>query len=399
MDQSKARIGFLPDRADVIGRVRETWRWLRKHGQAAWRTVLEGWRKVWLALQKCWRAPWLWLMERGWPTQFIDKITNPPRWIFLLCFLVLVAIAVPLFFVWLPVALVDGRADDLHKLLLAAAGLASVPFFIWRAWIADGQRKTGNEAHFRDFLKNAVDQLGAERKDGTSNIEHRIGAIYALEKLARDCKPLHWPVMEILCSYVKRHAPISVIDPWLVRPVREDVQVALTVIGRRSEMQRRWEADNSAELAPKRLKLMNCCLHKAELDGLNFDHADFRSSNMCGATLEKTQFRKAYLNKVILDGETVLTGADFEEAILEGAYLEGATFKEAKLCRAELKSALLRGAYLDNAIGLELQQLEAAHGDGSTGLPSYIDRKPASWEDDGDMIAEDDNEYSSIRDG
>jgi len=38
------------------------------------------------------------------------------------------------------------------------------------------------------------------------NFEVRLGAIYALEKLAREDLDLHWPIMETLCAYIRQNA-------------------------------------------------------------------------------------------------------------------------------------------------------------------------------------------------
>jgi len=105
-------------------------------------------------------------------------------------------------------------------------GLLSAPFLVWRTWIADRQRHIGQEELYTGLLVRAVEQLGATREEKKSreisdgegktkvetitetvpNTEVRLGAIYALEKLARDYEPLHWPIMEILCAYVRKNA-------------------------------------------------------------------------------------------------------------------------------------------------------------------------------------------------
>jgi len=106
------------------------------------------------------------------------------------------------------------------------------------------------------------------------NLEVRIGAIYALERIARDSLRDHIQIMEILCAYIRENAPASealeLQEPtewlegetqngdglssflqknWLmpyhtaladIRP-RADVQTALTVIGRRSRPQKETE--------------------------------------------------------------------------------------------------------------------------------------------------------------
>src|SRR3982751_6161439 len=40
-------------------------------------------------------------------------------------------------------------------------------------------------------------------KGGGPNLEVRLGAIYALERIPRDSERDHWPIMEVLCAYVR----------------------------------------------------------------------------------------------------------------------------------------------------------------------------------------------------
>ena len=115
--------------------------------------------------------------------------------------------------------------DDINKLLLGLAGLIGAPFVIWRVTIAaranriaadtaKENSRIAQENLYTTLLTKAVEQLGATREEKVSakgddgkieteiktvpNTEVRLGAIYALEKLARDYEPLHWPIMEIL---------------------------------------------------------------------------------------------------------------------------------------------------------------------------------------------------------
>jgi len=37
----------------------------------------------------------------------------------------------------------------------------------------------------------------------------RLGGIYALERIANESEQDHWPIMEVLCTYVRNVAPIK----------------------------------------------------------------------------------------------------------------------------------------------------------------------------------------------
>jgi hypothetical protein len=240
-------------------------------------------------------------------------------------------------------------------------------------------KRTGQEVHYTSLLTTAVDQLGATR-EGTaatgpktvSSIEHRIGAIYALEKLAHDYEQLHWPIMEILCTYVRENAgtPKPPSDEIRATNVTEasaptsrkefkareaaleppgvDIQAALTVIGRRSDKQRDWERQmvdkaSSTKQRTFHLDLTLCHLAKANKTALHFERADFR-----GACLEEVSLTEMYLEGARLD-EAHLETAILRDARLERASLNGAHLKGARLDDARLEEAILNEAYLRRA--------------------------------------------------
>ncbi len=159
------------------------------------------------------REFWDELPERGWPIGVVAGfLKNPPRWFVAAVFLPVAAVGVVLL-LRLFYALVAGGADDVNKFLLGLAGLISVPFLVWRVWIADQQKHIAQEELYTGLLVKAVEQLGATREEKTDagsktipNTEVRLGAIYALEKLAHDYLPLHSQIMEILCAYVRKNA-------------------------------------------------------------------------------------------------------------------------------------------------------------------------------------------------
>lgn len=55
-----------------------------------------------------------------------------------------------------------------------------------------------------EHYTRAVEQLGSDK------LEVGLGAIYALEPIARDSERDHWLIMEILTAYVRERAPIYV---------------------------------------------------------------------------------------------------------------------------------------------------------------------------------------------
>lgn len=236
-------------------------------------------------------------------------------------------------------------------------GLLGAPFLIWRTIVAQKTVDLQREGHITDRIAKAVEQLGTEktvkriheipryqkeggvwrrddngrlieaiRPDGTPlvdresheltvpNIEVRIGGLYALERIAQDSMlheggREHLPVMEIICSYIRENAPAQNLEPakppFSRKKPRTDIQVALTIIGRRSKAQVDWEAQNH---------------YRLDLRGSDLDGSDFRKGNFSAAMFHHSRFEAALFN------ETSLHGSQFY-----GALLNYATFWQAEL--------------------------------------------------------------------
>ena len=228
------------------------------------------------------------------------------------------------------------QADNLAKIwttivqAIGAVVLAIGGYFTWR------NLRVAQEAQITNRFTQAIGQLGAELKDGTPNLEVRLGGIYALERIARDSPRDHWTIMEVLTNYVRQNAPWPprphaqpAISPWRARKVAEataggkpraDIQAILTVLGRRKPPQEppEWR----------------------ELGRLDLTGADLREADLSEATLSMAQLSGA-----------ILSGAILREADLREAYLTGAK----NLTADQVKSAASRdGARLPREIAEEL---------------------------------------------
>jgi hypothetical protein len=215
--------------------------------------------------------------------------------------------------------------------LLIISALIAAPFGIWRlivghwsARAAQEQARIAQETARNTLFTKAIEQLGATREERKTrvteeingviqgfhdetntipNTEIRLGAIYALEKLARDDLEMHWPIMETLCAYIRENAgkpkPLpEYITAIMVRgffsralgerealrsledgvdPPSVDVQAAISVIGRRGVEQREYERIRrdyrSGASDAWRLDLTNCHLARASFAGLDFTGA------------------------------------------------------------------------------------------------------------------------------
>lgn len=329
------------------------------------------------------------------------------------------------------------REDSARRTVLQAIGGLVVLVGIWIAW---RRLQVAQEGQVTERFSRAIEHLG------NNSLDVRLGAIYALERIARDSRQDHGPVMEILTAYVREHAPWHP-PPEDQQPVADeprppppshiaDIQAILTVIGRRKadydppgqrldlrNTDLRWanlvkaklqEANfrganlqwaflsesNLQEVIFFNANLQAATLNEANLQGADLWLANLQRAYLIGAKLQTANFREAKLWGAFL-GEAQLQQACLEEADLRQtniirANLQKAKFREAKLRGAllvgadlrgaDLEEADLRGTDLSRARGLTSQQLVKAKGDEDTKLPPGIERPdhwPAEREDGG----------------
>ena len=177
------------------------------------------------------------------------------------------------------------------------------------------------EAQFADRYSRALDQVGS------SNLDVRIGGIFALEGIALDSPRHHPTVMEVLTAFVRGHSPAPVDGPKLTRRALPDVEAALAVVGRR-----KVEHDIRA------MDLTHAVLAGADLTRTRLARAVLFFADLSGAVLTDAVLAAAEL-----------TGADLSRANLTGADLTRADLSNANLIRADLSRANLDNARLDNA--------------------------------------------------
>ena len=313
-------------------------------------------------------------------------------------------------------------ATTLGGIVLLAGGFAT-----WR------NLRLLQEGQLTDRFTKAIEQLGAVDASGKKKLEVRLGGIYALERIAKDSQRDHWPIMEVLCAYVRENAPCKQEEEEREELKQEratteavhpavDIQAILTVLGRRNP---------THDPAGQRLSLANpdlrgadlnkatfsrAILSKADLRGANLYNADFRGANLYKADLRGARLYGAILTGAHLYGailtETILppslggavlrdanlrlahlTDANLSRADLGGANLTGAFLSHANLSRAVLNEANFSGALLDDAnlsgsylsgadlseaYSLTQAQIDAANGNADTKLPSNL-HMPESW--------------------
>lgn len=236
--------------------------------------------------------------------------------------------------------------------------------------------RVAEQGHITDRYTKAIEQLGALTADNKPNVEVRLGAIYALERIAFDSPRDHWPIMEVLTAYVRQNAPApaqektkqehekdakgttkETEEPEIAnakKPATE-IQAILTVLGRRKR-------DRKREGNGQHLDLSN-----SDLRGADFLHAHLEGTWFDNSYLERAVFDDAHLETAWF-GNAYLKRANFSQAYLRStkfyrAHLEGADFILAQLERAEFSEAHLDdasffGANLDGQANLDYADFE-----------------------------------------
>ena len=198
-------------------------------------------------------------------------------------------------------------------LLGALVAAATLIFTLIRVWINERTTTAEEEGLITDRINAAVASLGAEKtikeddKERTvPNIEVRIGAILALERMAKKTADVHIQIMEILTAYIRENAPRTENDHD--NPPRQDIQLAFTVIGRRPPKRIALERMHNF-----RLDLRNCDLTRSDGSGLNFANAQFANARLMHAILRRANIHNATLVCVNMQN------ADLRNANMQGA--------------------------------------------------------------------------------
>ena len=297
---------------------------------------------------------------------------------------------------------------QLAALTTVLGAVIALPVTINRLILSRRQTKTAEEGLITDRINKAVEMLGAEKtvkRDGKEftqpNLEVRIGAIYALERIAQDSDRDHVQIMEILCAYIRQNAPAESAVEWPTLEMhdgeedgplagdwrerlktfrekqealkktltcRTDIQTALSVIGRRTAHQRALEAEAGHgkkgdvfvfdtpcptadlpddEYDPRLLDAFREKLTKwkNELYSYRGYQLDLRHCNLQGADLSRLN-----LNGAIFDGAR-MQGVNLEcahtvSARFVGVQLQGANLKQSLMLRANIENAEIQGANL-----------------------------------------------------
>lgn len=216
---------------------------------------------------------------------------------------------------------------------VATFGIGLLNYLMQRRYI-EKQLGLIDRGQVTDRFTKAVEQLGS------NNSQVRMGAIYALERIAQDSRPDGAHVADMIAALVRDRSPVTEGTGYVpVLKVRApDVQVALRVLSRRP--------------------VCDAHLGSPDFGSLDLSRTDLRRASLIGAQLQDVDLNR-----------TRLEGADLTRANLRGADLTGANVgRFDPTSNVYKRGADLSGADLTGAAAKGILGLEVAVTDGTMGL-------------------------------
>ncbi|MBO4275518.1 pentapeptide repeat-containing protein [Microbispora triticiradicis] len=226
----------------------------------------------------------------------------------------------------------------LFGVLFTAAGLVATGLTL-----QSGQEelRTAREGQITDRYIRAVEQLAA------STADVRLGAVYALQRIAADSPKDRLTVRNVLAAYVRNHdfcttrppasqctAPLhELYSGETIRRLPSDVEEALIIASSLTV-----RGDPLADFSQTRFPRM-VLAKGAHLSHAGFLRADLTLGSMSAADLTFANAVGACLTRANL------TEADLSHADLQSSDLYGAQLHGAKLSGTDLRGADLRGVY------------------------------------------------------
>lgn len=265
------------------------------------------------------------------------------------------------------------EAEELRSVRTAVLAVLAGSLAVVGAITAHRGYVVTREGQVTERFTRAVDQLGSE------SLEIRLGGIYAMERIARESRVDHGPIIEIVTAWLRVHARQTPSDG-----ITTDVQAALTALGRRRA---EWDRDTlvlddvevpGADLVGARLNrlqanranlrrahFMNASIQGATLSDCDLQTANFTGASMRGADLSGPKLKNAMFVASDL-GEAQFIYADLSQALLINTRVAGADFSYSLLSGAALREAvgLNRAAFVDsNLKGVDLHASDLAEAD------------------------------------
>ena len=284
--------------------------------------------------------------------------------------------------------------DMLRGIGLFFAGVGIAPLGLILAYLRTSHQR--KELASEDYGRS-VTMLGSS---GSSAVNVRQSGVYSLRNLVRENNHLYKAILRVIASFartqsmeiirngVKDESVSTAVDIERIRKIADeksmspDVEAAITMI---KEIINEGEGEFE--------KIVKDC-------GLGEYTIDLSSSFLLNGALSRTSVKKANFSQSKIFSFD-FKGTDFSGANLVAAHFEDCFFAECNFERAEMrevrivmtpgysdkapfeganfKGAEIYGADLELARGIAQSQIDDAHGDVNTKLPSGL-KRPKRWD-------------------
>lgn len=270
--------------------------------------------------------------------------------------------------------------NAIYGTLIQALGGA---FFVITAYFtyrnvraAEANVKATEEKQVTERFSKAVELLGSDK------LEVRLGAIYALERIAKDSEKDYWTIMEVLTGFVRERSRLRFEKNSKSGTEKSvaDIEAVLTVLNRRTLSYERGEKYR-LDLSRSDFSWMRwgyrISFKEMNLKGANFQEAGLIGAEFTGAELIGAHFFRTHLFGARFIGAQLMW-ANLSNTDLRSADLRGANFVKAKLSNAKLCEANFSGADLQEVTDLTQQQISEAITSESTKLPAHLQSPKSS---------------------
>ncbi len=246
----------------------------------------------------------------------------------------------PSFLLWLPfsfwITCIYGDSTRGLALLLAAPlVIVGLYFSSTRTKVLESENKINSDRLLNETFAKSIELLGNEQE------AVRLGAIYALGKIAETNKDEFTVVVNTLCAFIRHnqsyleYGKLDYIKKEELKKLTIDIEAAVKTIAKLTEGH---DGDiNSTKYDLSNIYLCYADFRNANLSDFNlsdswfyeciFEEVNFLNSNLIASNFEKSYFLSAKFNK-----ETKINETDFSKAIeLSEEITQVTSANEAKL--------------------------------------------------------------------
>lgn len=195
----------------------------------------------------------------------------------------------------------ESLSTTVRNLGLISAACVATTLAVWRSIVGERQAKTAHR-QADTAEQNALDDRYERATESLSSgvLWVRLGGIYSLQRLAEEYPTqYHVQVMQLLCAFVRSPIEDPTITLTTTGPPRDDVQNAMTAIGRRDGRRIRLELDSGFKLDLRSANLTRVWLRDANLSKARLDEADLTEATFIGADLSSVSLWLTNLSSVL----------------------------------------------------------------------------------------------------